>query len=685
MQQGMPFGAYVLLGELGSGGTGVVYHAWHRELERHCALKMLHARAGTDESRSRFAREAKANAKLGKHPNIVQIFDAGVVGDVPYMAMEIIKGDPLSRLLTEGGKLGEKDALELGRKVALAMDHAHARGIVHRDIKPGNIILDHLEEPQILDFGLAKDLDDLDAATLPGVIAGTPAYLSPEQAEPSYGEVDHRSDIYSLGATLYTTLTAELPYKANSVLEMLVKVLSSKPPNLGDRGINPDLGAVVAKAMEKRPEDRYQSALELADDLSRVLSGEVPKARRLTRRARILRWMRRRPFTVSFMGLAIFAAFALAGWFSFQRSEADVLWHNLSAQIAGATVDEATNLLGPAIPLLNEMKSFAAQDILPVTDFDALAKHLVMRFEPRQQLDWISYGRQDGAFIGVKRDRERKLLIRRNTKQRVFDYRVVGDDYTLKKFRDEPDTYDPRERPWYKLAAGQQEPVWTQPYQWHAAEGLGITATVADRRRDGSLRGAFTVDFRLHSLSQFLAKLDLGEGGRAYLLRPTPSEDPTQASPVLAGPGIDGNPVTPPLVAAAIAASPVPLAALPPGQAESFRFLVGEEPYLGALEAFDLPGTMRWVTLIAVPESTLGLSSTPVVVALTFGGVLILLAIIALFVSRARHRTATMQQATQSQAAFEKALAELTSQAAAAAKLEPASPLTETLPPHAKG
>lgn len=655
MQQGTPFGAYILLGELGTGGAGVVYRAWHGKLQRHCALKMLHARVSSPEARERFAKEAKASAKLGKHPNIVQVFDAGVVGDVPYMAMEMVKGAPLDKLLKERGRLTEEETLDLGKKIALAMDHAHARGIVHRDIKPGNVILDTSEEPQVLDFGLAKDLNDVDDMSVAGVIMGTPAYLSPEQAEPSFGKVDHRSDIYSLGATLYTALTADLPFRANTVVEMLIKVLTVEPPNLTDRGVSQDLRAVISKAMEKHPADRYQSALELADDLTRVMSGEVPHARSITRRQRITRWVRRHPFVVSGIALGMLIAFALTGWFMYQRSEADLLWQNLSKQIASSTVDEAYALLEPAIPLLSEMKAFAREDILPVTDFDALPKHLLMRFEPRKSLDWISYGRQDGHFLGVKRDRDRNVFVQRNDRKRVLDYKA-GEDFKLTKVKDEEDTYDPRNRPWYSLGASKEIPVWTEPYVWYAGEGIGITATVADRRRDGSLRGVFTTDFRLHSLSLFLAKLDLGEGGEAYLLRGEPPSDP-KAKPalVLAGPNVDGETPTPPLVTSAVAASTIPLVELVAGEPHSVRFIANEEAYLGAFEAFTLPGGMRWVTLIVVPESTLGLSALPIILASSLGIGLILLALLALFVSRAREGRRATEQATIRQQAFKAA------------------------------
>gem|GEM_PF-1479110 len=651
--EGKPFGPYLLLEELGAGASGAVFRAWHKGLQRNCALKMLHARVSTPVAKERFEKEGRSTAKLGKHPNIVQVFDAGIVDDVPYLAMELVQGTPMDRLLKDGGCLPEDDVLELGRKMALALDHAHGRGIVHRDLKPGNVIIDEDGEPQVLDFGLAKDLQDTSEMSQAGTIIGTPAYLPPEQAEPSFGPVDHRSDIYSLGATLYTTLTADLPFRASSIVDTLVKVLTADPPKLEDRGVSRDLQAVIHKAMEKRPDDRYQTALELADDLSRIIANEAPKARAVGRLGKGVRWVKRHPLISGAMLVGVFLALVLTTFFIYQRGEADALWRQLSRQNAKAAADETRALLEPAIPILEEMATLARYKLLPTGDMDKLSQHLVVRFKPRRSLDWISYGRADGEFVGVKRtDDDRVVINRSSAKGQWVKENEVDADFNLTPIRDEKNSYDPRKRPFYALAETNPTAVWTKPYKyWGDVDGVGITSTIADRRGN-SVRGVFTVDFRLHSLSEFLRGLDLGEGGQAYLLRSTPGDDAKLSKLVIAGPERAHSVKAPTLVDDALAAGEVSLSSLTPGEPKAVRFESGDVAYLGAFESFEVKGGLRWVTLVAVPETTLGLSTMPLIITSTAGGVLVLLGLVLLLIGRLREHKRAQQQAQQRRKAF---------------------------------
>lgn len=679
LQKGQPFGPYELLGELGTGASGVVFHAWHAGLQRHCALKLLHARIVSDEAKARFEKEGRSTAKLGKHPNIVQVFDAGHVDNVPYLAMELVKGAPLDRLLRERGQLSQEETLELGRKIALALDHAHRRGIIHRDMKPGNVIVDEDGEPQVLDFGLAKDLDNTSELSQAGLIIGTPAYLPPEQAEPVFGVVDHRADIYSLGATLYTALTADLPFRAPSVVDTIVQVLTAPPPRLTDRGVSPDVQAIIMRAMEKRPDDRYQTALEFTDDLSRALKGELPKARPLTPLDRFWRLMKRRPWATSAALISTFVVFLLAGWFSYQRSEADTLWKRLSSQIASATADETRNLLEPALPMLEEMSELARFGLLPVDDMDALGKHLAVRFRPRKTLDWISYGRADGEFVGVKRGSDGVVVLNRSsaTERRVQEKRVA-DDLSLTTIRDAKDSYDPRKRPFYGIASAATGPVWTRAYKYWGDDGLGITATLAVRGPGQQMLGALTVDFRLQTVSEFLAGLQLGEGGQAFVLRSQATKDPALSPRVLAGPDPAHTLKTPPLVDAALEAFGQDLATLSVGVPASVRFSAGEVNCLGALEAFEIAGGVRWVTFVAVPTSTLGLSTAPLFWTFGLAGFVLLAALGALWWARVRERRLTRARAQVRRNAFVAASAHLP--AVGAPKLpEAASPSEETV------
>jgi serine/threonine-protein kinase len=253
---------------------GVVYKAYNRELKRLEALKMTRAGAfvGPREL-ARFRFEAEAAAALD-HPNIVKVHSVGEVGGVPYLAMSWVEGGTLATC----GPLAPREIATLMAKVARAVQHAHQRGILHRDLKPGNILLDKQGEPHVADFGIARRLAADATITATGGVVGTPAYMSPEQA--SGGAVGPASDIYSLGAVLYELLTGRPPY-AGTVVEVLAKVQSRESPPEPHRvrpGADPELEAVCLKCLQNEPARRYASAGELADDLERHLRGQGVKA-----------------------------------------------------------------------------------------------------------------------------------------------------------------------------------------------------------------------------------------------------------------------------------------------------------------------------------------------------------------------------------------------------------------------
>ncbi len=263
---------YHILGEIGSGGMGRVLLAWDAGLKRRIAIKVLSA-PFLDHShiRERFMQEAQALARV-KHPNIVHIYKLGQPPEQPHFVMEFVEGVPL----TEAAQpLTIRQKVDLMRKVAQAVDFLHHHGIVHRDLKPANILVGPDLQPKLLDFGLARQLDDAAKLTLPGELLGTPNYFSPEQTR---GEraLDARSDVFSLGVVLYELLTGVLPFGSDDLEEQLRKI-REEPPLL-PRRINPaipgELQNICMKALEKQPESRYASARELAEDLDRFLAGE---------------------------------------------------------------------------------------------------------------------------------------------------------------------------------------------------------------------------------------------------------------------------------------------------------------------------------------------------------------------------------------------------------------------------
>jgi eukaryotic-like serine/threonine-protein kinase len=281
----VPFGKYLLMREIGRGGMAVVYEAKDTTLDRKVALKMMIDNPYQDPSESaqdeeRFLREARFCASLAKHPNIVGVFEAGVMEGKRYIVMELIDGYPMSRW-RRMGSLSVRQQVAMLRDVSLAVHFAHENGVIHRDLKPQNILVDEERRPHITDFGLAKAVGDNVSASLtaPRMTVGTPQYMSPEQAK-GLKSVDRRTDIWSLGIMLYEVLTGRPPFTGVTPIEILMKVVNNAvpPPSQVLRGGHPALDksieSICMKALAKDPRDRYPTAKTLAEDLSRWIKGE---------------------------------------------------------------------------------------------------------------------------------------------------------------------------------------------------------------------------------------------------------------------------------------------------------------------------------------------------------------------------------------------------------------------------
>ena len=322
------FGDYVLLDRVGSGGSGAVHRAWQLSLERLVAIKLIDAGATEGE---RFVREGRMAARLS-HPHIVPIYEVGAHEGRRYLAMKLITGQSMKGLC-----LPPRQAVTLLRQATSAIEYAHRNGVVHRDLKPHNLLLEGEGHVWVTDFGIARSMKGGSTLTATGSVMGTPAYMPPEQAR---GErCDERSDVYSLGATLYELLTGRPPFDGSAdLLVVLARVLSGDPVPL--RRLNPkvptDLETIVGKAMAKQPAHRYQSAAELGDDLRRFLDDEPIMARPPGVVHQAVKWAKRRPVISSGIG---FALALLAG----------AVLHTVSLkhQLAETTVAEA-NALGAA-------------------------------------------------------------------------------------------------------------------------------------------------------------------------------------------------------------------------------------------------------------------------------------------------------------------------------------------------
>ncbi|MBI3098574.1 MAG: protein kinase [Planctomycetes bacterium] len=319
---GKPFGRYRLIEELGHGGMGIVWKAWDTDLKRVVALKQILGEAAADaEQLERFVREARAAARL-RHPNIVAVHDVGNCDGHPYFTTDYVAGQSLDKLM-KMKPLPAKQALGLVKAVAEALQYAHDEGIFHRDVKPGNILVDGRGRPFVMDFGLAKEVDrgpGRKGLTISGSLMGTPLYMSPEQASGEISKQGPASDQFSLGVVLYELLTRRVPFQGRSMRELLNAITEqdpARPTRIAPR-VHRDLETVCLRAMEKDPVRRYASIGDMAADIGRYLEGEPIAARPISGAERMWRFVvRNRTFAIpsaaAVVCLAAFGIYAFAG------------------------------------------------------------------------------------------------------------------------------------------------------------------------------------------------------------------------------------------------------------------------------------------------------------------------------------------------------------------------------------
>ncbi len=294
-------GRYILSGEIGAGGMGVVWRAWDTQLSRWVAVKQL--KVNDAQLVSRFMREASLLARLS-HPHITAVYEIGVSQGQPFLVMELVEGGS-----PKAADLSREQAAAVIRDAARAVQYAHDQGIIHRDLKPSNLLVDKSGRVFVTDFGLARMRESSNDLTASGSLLGTPAFMASEQAQGK--EADHRTDVYGLGASLYALLSGEPPFTGEIVHELVKRVAVSNPPTLND---GDDLAVIVQKAMERDREDRYQTVAELADELQRFLDDEPILARPLNPLQRYARRARRRPALAAGLSLGALTLLVVLGW-----------------------------------------------------------------------------------------------------------------------------------------------------------------------------------------------------------------------------------------------------------------------------------------------------------------------------------------------------------------------------------
>ncbi|MET0051849.1 MAG: protein kinase [Candidatus Thiodiazotropha sp.] len=362
-------GRFQLLEEVGEGAMSIVYKAFDPEINRVLAIKLLRGELAADsEYRYRFLQEAKAAGKL-THPNIVTIFDVGEVEQGPYIAMEFLEGRTLEQMMVDNTEISLREVVIYGIQLAEALDYSHAHGIVHRDVKPGNIISPGDEHTiRITDFGIARmEAPNKEHHTMLGAVLGTPQYMSPEQVEGL--PVDGRSDLFSLGVILYQLITGERPFVSETFTSLLMKIVQEEPApiDVRNKDVPESLKHIVEKLLSKKPEQRFQTGKELAVALRRVVR-EIDEKQQHSNESKILplriKW-------TAIMASVVSLAMILGSYLVYQKQ-----------------VDTMTELTLDSGGSLAEFMAIESAEAVLIQDWVAV-ETFVQEIKERQQISYL--------------------------------------------------------------------------------------------------------------------------------------------------------------------------------------------------------------------------------------------------------------------------------------------------------
>src|SRR6476646_5045412 len=377
------FGDYELLSEVGRGGQGVVYRARQKSLNRTVALKVIGlGHWATEAHLKRFRREAEAAASL-EHSGIVPIYEVGEHDGSCYFSMKFVEGGQLDELVKRE-PMPIKRAADLIAKVARTVHYAHEHRILHRDIKPGNILLDQKGEPHLTDFGLARLVETESTVTRTLEVLGTPSYMAPEQATGNNAQLTAATDVYGLGAVFYQLLTGHPPFAGGTTYETIKLLLDTEPrqPRLWNSKIDRDLSTICLKCLEKDPKRRYPSALALAEDLDRWLKHEPIQARHTGVFTRGRKWVRRNP-TSALLAACLVALAAAAGWIV---SKSELIGHPVTTGIAVLPFENLSEQREDAAAFVDGVQDDILTKLARVADLKVISRTSVMEYRDKRNV-----------------------------------------------------------------------------------------------------------------------------------------------------------------------------------------------------------------------------------------------------------------------------------------------------------
>src|SRR5436309_4749792 len=381
------FGDYELLEVIGRGGQGVVYRARQKSLNRTVALKVIGlGHWATEAHLKRFRREAEAAARLD-HPCIVPIHEVDEREGSCYFSMNLVEGSQLDDV-AKREPMPLRRAAELIAKLARAVHYAHEHGILHRDIKPGNVLLDRNGEPHLTDFGLARLVETESTVTHTMEVLGTPSYMAPEQAQGDNAAVSNATDVYGLGAVLYQLLTGHPPFAGGTTYETIKLLLDTEPrlPRVLNPKIDRDLSTICLKCLEKDPKRRYSSALALAEDLDRWLKHEPIRARRTGVFTRGKKWVQRNP-TSTLLAASLIALAAAAGWIVWKS---ELIRQTLTTGIAVLPFENLSEQREDAAAFVDGVQDDILTKLARIADLKVISRSSVMEYREKRNVRQIS-------------------------------------------------------------------------------------------------------------------------------------------------------------------------------------------------------------------------------------------------------------------------------------------------------